>query len=181
MHDPYSQIFEILPFTDSRGDRRALAHVWHKDPCTDGTDDSCGMFMRSRHGDKETLGKISREFKWRCDHNYWHDEGGNMRFSMSGTILLLYREALWIHYKRDRRKIDRYLRKHLSDVLTMAEHPMDSIGEDIKDMAVMPLNTTARLASIIYGDILRSTRPWWRHPRWHVHHWRFTFRWWQIK
>jgi len=27
----------------------------------------------------------------------------------------------------------------------------------------------------IARDLLRLKRPWWRHPRWHVHHWRINF------
>lgn len=48
MFDPDSVAFEI-------GKHGRICTIWHCDPCTDGTDSSCGIFMRARHGDPEVL------------------------------------------------------------------------------------------------------------------------------
>ena len=70
MHDPLTVAFEIyypwhwkifrpsrreLNITKSYKYFEPFITIWHKDPEKDGTDDSCGWFMRSRHGDKKIL------------------------------------------------------------------------------------------------------------------------------
>ena len=63
MHDPQTVAFEIRsPFRDApsklwpKGYRRSLVTIWHVDPERDGSDDSCGWFIRQRH-----LSKADRE------------------------------------------------------------------------------------------------------------------------
>ncbi len=69
MHDPMSQIWNIKnPFSKSVGGYKSpLLTVWHIDPCRDGSDDSCGRFMRAKHGDKKVLERIIRRFKGEYD------------------------------------------------------------------------------------------------------------------
>ena len=62
MHDPSTVAFEIkYPFPEEVNKktgyvyRRPIITIWHEDPCTDGTDDSCGRFLRSRHLNQEVL------------------------------------------------------------------------------------------------------------------------------
>lgn len=56
MHDPSTVAHEIKsPFQDKpsklfpKGYRHSLVTIWHVDPERDGTDDSCGWFIRGRH------------------------------------------------------------------------------------------------------------------------------------
>lgn len=56
MHDPMTIAHEIKsPFRGKpskfwpKGYRNSLVTIWHVDPERDGTDDSCGWFMRQRH------------------------------------------------------------------------------------------------------------------------------------
>lgn len=65
MHDPMTVAFEIRsPFRDKpsemfpEGYRRHFITIWHKDPCRDGSDDSCRWF-----------GGVDRPW-WR--HPRWH-------------------------------------------------------------------------------------------------------------
>lgn len=67
MHDPMTVAFEVKnPF--ARGPYKpALVTVWHVDPERDGTDDSCGWFMRCRHGDRAVLDRIASRFDFDWD------------------------------------------------------------------------------------------------------------------
>ncbi|KAA3644524.1 MAG: hypothetical protein DWQ07_13980 [Chloroflexi bacterium] len=31
-----------------------------------------------------------------------------------------------------------------------------------------------RFVYLMFGNLKRLHRPWWRHPRWHIHHWKLT-------
>ena len=71
MHDPMTVAFEIRSPIKRKnkffpeGYRQSLVTIWHVDPEKDGTDDSCGWFMRSRHGDQATLKKIAKAYEFR--------------------------------------------------------------------------------------------------------------------
>ena len=202
MHDPMTVAFEFRypwrahrhPRNEfERGYREAWCTIWHVDPCRDGTDDSCGLFMRARHGDKATLEKIVKEFDFNWDRVFQSDSGrcypsglfhvdGEPYLSTHGITLNLFFSAAHIAFGHDRDRAMLYLNRHLAEILIFAENPVDSLhdgivrkfqagcgeaydskarAERIRDMAVC-----------IYGYILRDTRPWWRHPRFHFWHWK---------
>lgn len=47
MHDPMTVAFEIkLPFRSEKNKYKSLITIWHVDPEKDGSDDSCGWFIR---------------------------------------------------------------------------------------------------------------------------------------
>lgn len=172
MHDPETLILSFGPFS-----------LWHHDPCRKGGgDDSCGWFMRARHGDPETLERIKREFRFNWSATLgWFTNTGDPVMSTAGTVLNMFQVAAWVHFKQDRAKMMRFLRNHLVEILLFAENPVDSLhagitgryGEDRE-----PAEQRAdQMAACVYGWILRAERPWWKHPRWHVHHWRLSCRW----
>lgn len=180
MHDPMTVAHEIKwPFKDKFGYRKSLITIWHVDPEKDGTDDSCGWFPRSRHGDAEVLRKIQSEFLFNFKHNYWFTKDGYRHFSTSGIVLNMYSSAAWEVFKHNRTKRRDFLNKHLFDILHFAENPFDSIGDAIIGKYGDKINEEAisRLASTVYGDILRKTRPWYKHPKWHIHHWKLQIHW----
>lgn len=81
----------------------------------------------------------------------------------------------------------KYLDSHLFEILFFAENPVDSLrdsimrtfqkgcGEEYTDRERK--ERIESMASCIYGYILRNSRPWWKHPRWHFNHWRISCRW----
>jgi hypothetical protein len=181
MHDPMVVAFEIRSPIKRRGGvfpeghRGTLATVWHCDPCRDGTDDSCGWFARARHGDPDVLRKIKSfyEFNWDADYGSWFDATGYPRLSTIGIALQMFRGAAWEHFRHSRAKTDRFLKRHLYDILSFAENTVDSLHPSIVGKYGFPERSEriSHFASVVYGCVLRWTRPWWRHPRWHVHHW----------
>lgn len=160
-----------------RGGWIRLATLWHVDPCSDGSDDSCGRFMRCRHGDPKVLDRITNDFifEWSSSYQPWFNEAGDPVLSTMGITLQMFRIAAFNHFGKDRRKTDRYMRKNLYTILHFAENTCDTLATSIQGKYgedKTPKEERARsLAACVYGCVLRETRPWWRHPDFHVHHW----------
>jgi hypothetical protein len=186
MHDPSSLAFDIYlgPKQKSNGHYRTpFISIWHCDPETDGSDDSCGWFIRSRHIDPKLYEKVKKEFAFNFKHEYWFNNGGYPKFSVPGIVLNLYNTAAWQVFmylndgKPDRKRHDRFMKKHLFDILYFAENPVDSMYDSIT-MKYGVEYTSARIdhfTSIVLADIMRKLRPWYKHPRWHIHHWEINF------
>jgi hypothetical protein len=182
MYNPETVAFEILsPFKTGKsmfypkGYRHPIITIWHHDPCKDGSDDSCGRFIRERHVDKEVLDKIKREFHFNIEHNYWFTENGVPIFSTQGILIQMYTKAYWIHCNFNRDKLNRFMRKHLYDILYFAENPTDCAGDSIinKWGDKRDKFRFVEMAATVYTDILRKERKWYQHPKWHFWHWSF--------
>lgn len=228
MHDPLSRICQIripIPFMGKarkryRGGWIEIAEIWHKDPCRDGTDDSCGHFMRVRHGDPKVLEESVSRLAEDWDRTYRSSDedhaddieeygphinktrflgmfrpNGQPLMSSHGVVLNIYLRVLLEHFKgtheRRRRKAYAYMNQHMAEILVFAENPFDSLHQSITCAFGESLDPKApnykferedrirRFVSAVYGDILRTTRPWWRSRNLHVHHWRIVLPWWR--
>jgi hypothetical protein len=180
MHDPQTVAFDI---------KYPAVTIWHVDPETDGSDDSCGWFQRARHGDPAVLKRIEREFEfmWDCDRTCWFDKrNGLPQCSTIAITLEMFRRAARAFYDGRRfdqhgwKGSDRLMRRRIVDILAFAENPLDSMRpfiEQVYGPSTDPRDERIRdAAATIYGCLLRWTRPWYRHPRWHVWHWRIQVR-----
>lgn len=189
MHDPLTKAFEIkYPWKKwgkkgqsdwEKNYRETFISVWHKDPETDGSDDSCGWFVRSRHCDESIIEEIKKhyDFDWDDDYGGLFDKDGNPRFSVSGVVLNLFSVAAFIHFKYNRGSADKFMRKHLAKILHFAENHIDSLHPTItqkygKEPRGERIDSLART---VYPWIVRETRKWYQHPRWHIHHWQISF------
>ena len=168
-----------------------LADIWHEDPQNGpGGDDSCGWFMRSHHGNKEVLERIIKRFSDDWDRVFKSEETGKIyhlgyfipngepNMSTPGIVLNLFFLAAGEHFNVDGgsnwKKARCWMQDNLFDILLFAENPTDSMrdsiigiwGSDKRDDRIRGA------ASCIYGWILRETRPWYKHPRWHFWHWK---------
>jgi hypothetical protein len=187
MHDPQTVAFDIKnPFIrkDSSGYRPNLITIWHNDPCTDGTDDSCGWFIRSRHVEKAILHKVTKAFEF--EFQYWFNEAGYPTMSIIGTVLNMYSRAAWtIFMERNNgrptdkawRQYQRFMRKYTFDIIKFAENPTDSLNTHVtmKYGVEKKEERVLEFSRIITADIFRKLNPWYKHPRWHIHHWRIQF------
>ena len=140
MHDPMTQVCQIkYPWPAYRGTgifsryHEPIITIWHVDPETDGTDDSCGWFMRSRHGDKATLEAIRKEFEFNWDPEYggWFHKDSRPAMSTIGIITDMVGSAAWLHFKKDHRKRDRFMRANIWEIIRLAENPTDSMHESV--------------------------------------------------
>lgn len=197
MHDPMTVAFDIRwPFTRAKY-KPSVITIWHVDPESDGTDDSCGWFKRARHGDKVVLERIVKRFELDWDKVYDLDGGrkspvgmfspdGQPRFSVPGVVLNLFFlaacEVFGSNGHTNWRRARRFMSKHLFDILRFAENTTDSLFDGITRkyelMCHEEYTTRSRderirsIAGCIYAWIMRAEQRWWQHPRWHVHHWK---------
>lgn len=193
MHDPQCVAFDIYLGRKKKKNgqyRSPFITIWHVDPEKDGTDDSCGWFLRNRHLPKELIEKVQKEFEFNFKHNYWFNEAGYPQFSTIGTAVNMYSSAAWQLFMwldndnptdRAKRRKNRFMRKYLYQIIHFAENPTDSLHSSITmKFGVENKDERCRsFVSIVLGDIMRKLRPWYKHPRWHIHHWRIQFRPWQ--
>lgn len=121
MYDPLTVAFDIWvpipkwlqrsnPTSGLTWERYFLLTIWHKDPCSDGTDNSCGWF----------LPKLNKKEADRAK-DLIQNEYDNLKY--------------WFPGLAEHEQIDRIHR--------------------------------------IFQIYKRIYRPWYRHPKWHVHHWCF--------
>ncbi len=201
MFDPMTQAFTIPNIFswyrnyEGKLTFHILITIWHNDPCKDGSDDSCGWFMRARHGNKEVLEKIIKKFNYDWENTFTSDTSGKIyqtglfhtetklpNFSVFGVVLNLFFIAAIEHFQSDGntnwKKSKKFLRKHLLDIMLFAENPIDSLHDSLTFKFGNDIKREERIknvASCIYSWILREQRPWYKHPKWHLWHWKIQF------
>lgn len=194
MHDPMTVAFDIPSYKFRQRWPRVphLVTVWHVDPERDGSDDSCDWFGGRKLTDtqQKALDKIASAFAFE-----WHRESpyerfgwfmpkgpvdgvyrdGEQNYSTHALVLAMFRIAANEHFGHWSRQTSSFLRRHVYDILMFAENSCDSLCTDIEQKhGVRDGDRKAqarRIAHVVYAWILRSQRPWYRHPRWHVWHW----------
>lgn len=189
MHSPETLAFDIyLGKKEKKGGhyKTPFITIWHIDPEKDGSDDSCGWFIRNRHIDPKIIEKVKKEFEFQFKHNYWFNDGGYPKFSTSGLALDMYYRAAWqifMYYDGDKptdrakRRLTKFMHKYLFDILHFAENSVDSLHDSIwmKYGVEEKQERINHFTSVITADIMRKLRPWYKHPKWHIHHWQITF------
>jgi hypothetical protein len=204
MHDPKSVLFTIpFPwFHRFHGSRMwaPFITVWHVDPCHKGSDDSCGRFMRAHHCDQTKLEKIIKRFEFDWDRVFTSEGSGNAYFcgyfcpngdphlSVYGIVLNLFFMAAIEHFGT-RKKAMKFMQKNLVEIFLFAENPCDSLSDTINRKwetgcgeVQTPQTRKERIrnmAGSIYAWICRNTRPWYKNPMWHFHHWELQIHPWQ--
>lgn len=187
MHDPMTVAFEIknpLARRSPGGYRPSLVTVWHVDPEADGSDDACDWFggRKLTAEQQKVRDQIAGTFafEWHRSAPYerfgWFMPDGTPNYSTHAIVLAMFRIAANHHFGHWGRRAARFLRRHAYDILLFAENSCDSLDESIRQRHGLRdgdhRQQARRFASVVYAWILRAERPWWRHPRWHVHHWR---------
>lgn len=105
---------------------------------------------------------------------------GMPRYSIPGIVLNLFFMAANEHFQSNGitmwKKSKRFLKDNLLDILLFAENPVDSLHDSLvltfRSGDEPPTKERiSNMAAIIYGWVLRADQIWWKHPRWHIHHW----------
>jgi len=177
MHDPCTLVCDVFGIM-----------VWHKDPCKDGSDDSCGWFKRARHGNKKVLEAIISRYDFDWDRTFVSDgtgklykcgffgPEGDLVLSVSGITINLIWLAAYEHFGKNRDKASAFCQRNLFDILHFAENPTDSLHDGItqKFGSENREERIKSMASCCYGWVLRAERKWWDHPRYHFWHYQIT-------
>lgn len=207
MHSPETVAFDVYLGKKKKRNgkyRSPFITIWHVDPCKNGTDDSCGWFIRLRHADKNVYEKIVKEFESEWDGTFKSDDSGFVYncgwFSPEGDNILsvqaivfnmyLYAVKIVIDSNNDNpgkgwNKAWKFMKKHHLQIQYFAENNRDSMrdvivrkfarGCSVEYTAKKRMEMIRECASIIYTDILRKRRKWYKHPKWHIRHWKIQF------
>lgn len=195
MHDPLTMAFEIkYPWrkygnkAKSKFDREYRAPfitIWHKDPCKRGnwrSDDSCGWFIRAGHCDQEKINGTIKDFdfEWCNEWGGWFNEDGTPRLSVMAITLGMFSIAAKHHFGTWD-KSNKFMKKNLYEIVRFAENNIDSLFDSITGKYGFPERSERikSMAEIVYPWVARSSRPWYKHPCWHIHHWEIQFHPWQ--
>lgn len=154
MYDPKTVAHEVKFFG------KQLVTIWHVDPETDGTDDSCG-WPRPKLTDTE-LEKVENyitfEYKAIVEiYNKWDDS------NRMPILYTLYQGLKWTLYR------ERLNTRDIRNIMSFAWN----IHDDIMIHIERPEYEFKRMCFNLARHVKCVRRKWWRHPRWHVRHWEF--------
>lgn len=191
MHDPMTVAFTIkypwraYPRSERTDDfkkhyRKGFITVWHVDPEADGSDDSCGYSIPHLNDEQRSL---LRGLAWveahhpqfmTCRAKRWTGGRAEAEVAYRGLLIHVAKRA-GIPITFDQAAHQASLDLHQPDCSDTANvfcflpgwhttSETDSL-QDREDVFYARVCTIARW-------MLIDRRPWWRHPRWHIHHWR---------
>lgn len=176
MHDPMAVAHEI-----ATGKWFQLT-IWHIDPETDGTDDSCGWFHPRLT--EQDLTEIERMVKWDLDSPFYTSkttvdmaaiDGPDYPnlFQQTPGDCLGYVAAAWqqVAWYKGRRQSALTIGEWW-EVAVLSTNPVDNIRHILADPDISPEERARHFLWCVMRCYLRHHRSWWRHPRWHIHHWR---------
>lgn len=169
------------------GYRNTFITIWHKDPECDGSDDSCGYtFPRLTNWQKERL--------W---NGSW-GEGQNPHFlattakewdgtyteavSLYTGMLCLAVRLLNLKVSMDQIQRMAVERIHHPDCCPVVNTFCFLPGYHTNSDKDSPRDRQEHFYGILCGiarSLLYDLRPWWKHPKWHIWHWRLQIHPWQ--
>lgn len=187
-----------------QGYRSSFITIWHVDPKRAGTgnrtDDSCGWFDRTPGPyadavayvlkDKSTMHDIMLTLARRErmpypfyegiseEQTYGHRLGAGDALAL---VLLVAHELETRRWWNGQNGKEGACRRALLKTFTRPR----KVTEFAVGLALNPTDNLShvdepdRAVRLIAAALNRHFRPWWRHPRWHVHHWKFQIHPWQ--
>lgn len=196
MHDNMTRAFLIkLPIKTKRFPYGIdILSIWHVDPenfsFKDGSpklggsdDDSCG-WSRPVYSEKQRDEMISLAKSMYSDvapFTYALEKGDANQYTSPNPSRFEAVYWCWRAIKHHGKSGWRFGRKvtvnDYNHVMELASAPGDNIGwvfAGVKDE-----RTFVDFFMLVWKNYLRKNRPWYKHPRWHVHHWSITFNIWR--
>lgn len=166
MHDPMTLVCSVkVPFTEIQ-----LFDIWHVDPETDGSDDSCG-WSRPRITDEQRH-KLDKAIN--DDLHYIEFERDSLTdinvivSAWNCAALALFNQRYWHTKKPEEVYNILMLSNNLGDGFVGIAARMK--GGELRDMV-------SSYRSAVYScarTCLELRRKWWQHPKYHVHHYKIN-------
>lgn len=198
MHDPSTVAFDIKsPFRGKpskmwpKGYRNTLVTIWHEDPlkfegkCGCRSDDSCGWFnppMTKAERDKAE--KLSRDqYRQIFEKQVRTAEGASYA---SVCNVPDCHEAIYWSWRAIKRQFKprgpwqwgcRLSPAEREAIYDLATCPIDNLKISFRE--IKDEDSFWSFFLCVYRAYTRHHRPWYRHPRWHVWHWRLQIHPWQ--
>lgn len=185
MHDPMTVAFEIkwpigykktLPNGKEFTFHHTIMTIWHCDPETDGSDNSCGWaYPNLSDTDKKIVKAISdlENYSIGFSSPYLpitvvdprYDYPQQTMGDCLASIAWVWQQVAW--YKDKRKKLTAgewwFCNK-------LAVNPADNLRHTLADFENN--DRVKRFISLVMRQYLFYHRPWYKHPRWHFHHWK---------
>jgi hypothetical protein len=195
MHDPKTVAHEIRsPFKNKHGYRPSIITIWHVDPQNfkfpDGTqkqggrsDDSCGWFTPMHHiSEWESIKKLAtQQYGQIFEKQIRTAEGKDYAYicnAPESAYEIIY--WIWRAIKAHNKKGWQYGHKdnflsaaELEQIMTLSTNPVDNLR--YRAQQVKNVDGFIELFSGVWNNYRRFHRPWYKHPRWHIHHWQIQF------
>lgn len=186
MHDPKTVAFEIYlgPKTKKGGRYRSpFITIWHNDPeirslgCR--SDDSCGWF--SPPYTKEELAAIEKLARDQYDNIFSRQVAEREKKSYAyicynqdayGAVYWSWR-ALKAMGKKGWQYGNPLSAKELDAIYNLATNPVDNVQSTVT--SIKNADGFKEFFLTVWRVYRRFKRPWYKHPRWHMHHWSIQF------
>lgn len=193
MHDPMTVAFEIkypwrkYPKGDKfwpDGYRETFITVWHVDPERNSYarglrgDDSCGWFTPpTTQEDRDAIRALGEaqwstlfQRRWRAATHREYVEYGFEPTPFEAVYwawrAIKFRGGRGWQYGDRRLAISR---REEESIRLLASNPVDNIQHTVEHMS--SAEQCGEFFGIVWRQMLRLNRPWYRHPRWHMYHW----------
>lgn len=174
--------------------------VWHIDPEKPGTgnrtDDSCGWFDRTPGDYADAVAYVLKDDTFMHDvrlaiarrepmpYPFYegiserHMTGMRLPAGESLALVLMIATELelrrWWNGQRGKegaassfwRKTFTRKRSVAEEAASLALHPLDNLSH---------VDSPESMVRLISAALNRRSRPWWKHPHWHIHHWKINF------
>lgn len=187
MHDPCTVAFTIpygwktLRFGNGRKWRywKPLFTIWHVDPETDGSDDSCGWHtppLQDKH--RKVIEELVRED---LSMPYFSSpsipqsavvvdpEYQYLQQSAGDCVAHVFAAWQLIAWRLDQRHVSH---KELLAIVRLGSCAHDNLRSVLANSELRPEDRVRRFFLCVMRAYLRERRWWFQYPKWHVWHWR---------
>lgn len=195
MYDPMTVAHEIrYPWKNKHGHRDSFITIWHVDPekRTRGTrrDDSCGWFSPPyTEAEEKIVKKLAKDqYSSIFAKKVAYEEEKSYAYiclnqDCYGAIYWMWRAMKNIFNKKVPWQYGVPMsNKEVQYIYQLAYNPVDNFQHHMKGLmepGAKGMEKFEEFVMLLFRAFRSYYRPWYKHPRWHIHHWSIQFRPWQ--